>query len=141
MKRIGQGEFATLEVILMVTVIGILASIAVPRFNDITTRANTAKIQSDLAAIDTAITVYNMSESTPIAKGGKLSTLSKYLSDADKLQPPTSGKCYMGSNEAQNIPAAEYTIDTVEDAPRAVLGEGNTAGKFVYKPAAASTGG
>ena len=49
-----QRGFATLEVILMVMVIGILASIAVPRFNAVTTAANTAKIQADLSTIDTA---------------------------------------------------------------------------------------
>ena len=50
-----QRGFATLEVILMVMVIGILASIAVPRFSNVTASANTAKIQADLATIDTAI--------------------------------------------------------------------------------------
>ena len=41
-----QRGFATLEVILMVVIIGILATVAVPRFTDVTTKANTAKIQS-----------------------------------------------------------------------------------------------
>ena len=43
-----QKGFATLEVILMVTVIGILAAVAVPKFTDIAAKANTAKIQADL---------------------------------------------------------------------------------------------
>ena len=55
-----QKGFATLEVILMVVVIGILATIAVPRFTDVTTRANTAKIQADLSTIDSAISIYYM---------------------------------------------------------------------------------
>ena len=60
----GQKGFATLEVILMVVVIGILASIAVPRFTSVTTAANTAKIQADLTTIDTAIATYYMEYGT-----------------------------------------------------------------------------
>ena len=55
-----QRGFATLEVILMVMVIGILASIAVPRFTNITAKANTAKVQADLSTINTAIEIYYM---------------------------------------------------------------------------------
>ena len=136
MKRIGQGGFATLEVILMVTVIGILASIAVPRFNDITTRANTAKIQSDLTTIDTAIAVYNMNKSTSLTNDAGISVLSEYLDGADKLEPPTSGKCYMGSNTEAAIPTGGYKIKVEEGGKTyAVLG-GHSAAEFFYKPAA-----
>ena len=129
MKRLGQGGFATLEVILMVTVIGILASIAVPRFTDITARANTAKVQSDLTTIDTAISVYNLRTGGWPANVQELVT-SKDL--ADLPTPPTSGKIFMGSDTASNLPAAtEYTIDA--DDHRAVFGAENTAGKFYYK--------
>ena len=146
MKRIGQGGFATLEVILMVTVIGILASIAVPRFNDITTRANTAKIQADLTAIDTAIAVYNMSESTALSTSSDLSSLNKYLNDAGKLTPPDSGKCYIlnsGGTEstAESIPSGGYHFVDGTDGGnvRAALGT-HTSGDFVYKPAAGGGG-
>lgn len=145
MRRIGQGGFATLEVILMVTVIGILASIAVPRFNDITTRANTAKIQADLAAIDTAIAVYNMSEATALTASDGLSSLNKYLNDAGKLQPPDSGKCYIlnsggTASTAEAIPSGGYHFiaGTNGGGVRAALGE-HTSGDFVYKPAASGT--
>ena len=132
MKRLGQGGFATLEVILMVTVIGILAAIAVPRFEDITAKANTARIQSDLTTIDTAIALYQMNETTALAAGDSLSKLSKYLTDAESIKPPQSGKCYIGSNAAKEIPAKDYTIETSDGSLRAVLGTGNTAGKFYY---------
>ena len=124
MRRFGQGGFATLEVILMVTVLGILAAIAVPRFTDVTTRANTAKIQSDLTAIDTAIELYKLKEGTAPTS---MTALNGYLNDADKLEPPT-GKCYLGSSTEEDIPSGGYAIAD----GRAKLGN-YTAGDFIYK--------
>ena len=131
-----QRGFATLEVILMVMVIGILASIAIPRFTDITTQANTAKIQADLATIDTAISVYTMDgTNTALTTSSKISDLKDYLRDAENIKPPT-GKCYINGDE-KDIPAnSKYAIASVgtgTDAElRAVLAiDGNkTAGDF-----------
>lgn len=53
-----QKGFATLEIILMVMVVGILATMAVPQFEKVTASANTAKVQSDLAAINSAAAIY-----------------------------------------------------------------------------------
>ena len=107
---------------------GILAAIAVPRFTDVTTRANTAKIQSDLTALDTAIELYKMNNGS---EPSNLEVLNDYIKDADKLAPPDSGKCYIiGSSEAKAIPATAYSILD----GRAKLGD-HTAGDFVYKPA------
>ena len=135
-----QRGFATLEVILMVMVIGILASIAVPRFTNVTTRANTAKIQADLSTIDTAIAVYQMEQgddTTPsvdnLVEGGYLQ---------GKPQPP-SGSCYYeGGIKAISELGATNGYSNVEievgqtnkiKTWRAVLGTGNTADKF-YAP-------
>ena len=86
-----QKGFATLEVILMVMVIGVLATIAVPRFTNIATKANTAKIQSDLSSLDTAISIYYM-ENGSYPTG--LSQLSDYIKDVNNLKPPT-GSAYV----------------------------------------------
>lgn len=121
-----QRGFATLEVILMVMVIGILASIAVPRFNNVTTAANTAKVQSDLATIDTAVAIYimeNGSSSVPTTVSG----LSDYLQDADNLTPP-KGDVYI-DGESKPVPATSYVIQKVDNDWRATLG-GKTAGAF-----------
>ena len=88
-----QKGFATLEVILMVMVIGILASIAVPRFTSVTTAANTAKIQSDLSTINTAIAIYYMEHGKYPATNDKLSVLSDYLQSTDIKVP--SGSAYI----------------------------------------------
>lgn len=134
MRRLGQGGFATLEVILMVTVIGILASIAVPRFTDITARANTAKVQSDLTTIDTAIAVYNL------RTGGWPATPQALVDSkdlADLPTPPTSGSIFVGSDTATAIPtsATAYSINTDH---RATF-DGKTAGEYYYKTPTSGT--
>ena len=140
MRRIGQGGFATLEVILMVTVIGILASIAVPRFNDITTRANTAKVQADLTTIDTAIAVYNM------RTGGYPSTVKALVTSKDLSDEPTPprGKVYLADGTIATI--ANNDAYGLNDG-RAVLNS-KTAGDYNYdssktysEPAAGGGGG
>lgn len=132
-KVMNQRGFATLEVILMVMVIGILASIAVPRFTNITTAANTAKIQADLSTIDTAIAVYYMEHgSYPTA----LNQLTDYLRGAEGELKPPSGKCYLNGNAtATDVPAEAYTIQAASgnNEARAICGTGNTAEKF-YTP-------
>ena len=124
-----QKGFATLEVIMMVVVIGILATIAVPRFTDVTTKANTAKIQSDLSTIDTAIQMYNM-ETGQWPTTDYENELKPYLNDFPK--PPT-GSAFIGKNNKYTIPdGAKYvvTADTDTTNPhRATLGN-KTAGDF-----------
>ena len=117
-----QKGFATLEVILMVTVLGILAAVAVPRFTDVTTKANTAKIQSDLVTLDSAIQIYYMENGEyPTA----ISNLSDYVNDTDNLKPPTGSAFINGT--ATKITATSYAIDTTNH--RATL-DSNTAGSF-----------
>ena len=121
-----QRGFATLEVILMVMVIGILASVAVPRFNEVTTAANTAKIQSDLSTIDTAISIYYMDNGTYPTKVGDLTD---YLKDADKIKPPT-GHAYIDGTKTK-ISATAYAITSEGEGKesRATL-DGKKAGEF-----------
>ena len=130
-----QRGFATLEVILMVMVIGILASIAVPRFTSVTTAANTAKIQSDLATINTAIAVYQLEHGKYPTTSDKVSVLSDYIQGANTLKPP-SGSAYIKGASGEPVETtisgdygfAAVTGSTVSEV-RAALGS-NTADKF-----------
>ena len=134
-----QKGFATLEVILMVMVIGILASIAVPRFTSVTTAANTAKIQADLSTIDTAIAVYYMEHGSYPTQ---LNQLSDYLRGADGNLKPPSGQCYLdGSTTAVDVPDTDYTIQAASgnDEARAICGTSNTAEKFYVPKKSATT--
>lgn len=105
-----QRGFATLEVILMVMVIGILASIAVPRFTSITAAANTAKIQSDLSTLDTAIAIYIMENGVP-SSAPTLTTLAPYLKDSADIKPPTGKALINGTQE--EIKGTAYSFEQV----------------------------
>ena len=118
-----QKGFATLEVILMVMVIGILASIAVPRFSTMTAAANTARIQADLSTIDTAIAVYYLDKGT---NPGSLDDLKDYFQGQTAPTPPT-GKYYLnGTIQDEELTAqSKYGITGSGSDARACL-EGTT---------------
>ncbi len=129
-----QRGFATLEVILMVMVIGILASIAIPRFTNVTAAANTAKIQSDLATINTAIAIYQMEHGSYPKTSDKISVLSEYIQGVNNLKPP-SGSAYIkgtsGEPTATTI-SGDYgfaEVNSTTGEVEAALGT-NTADKF-----------
>ncbi|MBR1728283.1 MAG: hypothetical protein IJ728_02025 [Selenomonadaceae bacterium] len=93
--RLNERGFATLEVILMITVLGILSAVAIPRFTAMTTSANTAKVQADLSTLDTAIGLYQMDNGIAPTSKDQLST---YVQDIDSLAPP-KGKIYINTQD------------------------------------------
>ena len=101
-----QKGFATLEVILMVVVIAILASIAVPRFSEVSAKANTAKIQADLSTIDTAIAVYQLEKGKDPDNIAALVT-DGYLQDTPK---PPKGYAYINGTKSTD----EFSADNYE---------------------------
>ena len=130
-----QRGFATLEVILMVMVIGILASIAVPRFNSVTAAANTAKIQADLSTLDTAISLYYMDNGSYPDEGNITaeSPLKEYIKDIGNLKPPTGSAYIDGKETPISSSATSYAITAgasgTNEESRATL-DGKNAGAF-----------
>lgn len=134
--RLNERGFATLEVILMITVLGILAAVAIPRFSSITASANTAKVQSDLSTLDTAIALYQMDYGKAPSK---LGDLSDYIQNISNLKPP-SGNAYVDGTETDlSTISSEYTIKTIDNDPRAALG--NYTSEDFAKPKSSSSGG
>ncbi|WP_302296427.1 competence type IV pilus major pilin ComGC [Mitsuokella multacida] len=120
--RQNEAGFTLIGMLIAVGIVAILAMIAVPKFTSAIASANTAKIQSDLSTLDTAVALYEIDNgATPSA----LADLKEYLQDAD-VKPPT-GKCYLNGKEAP-VPDKVYSI---KDG-RAYCGAGNTVGAF-YK--------
>ena len=122
--KLNERGFATLEVILMITVLGILSAVAIPRFTAITTSANTAKVQADLSTLDTAIALYQM-DNGKVPK--QISDLKDYVQNADKMKPPT-GPVYVNGDE-KDLSSSKYAISTADNNPRATLG-GYTSDKI-----------
>ena len=106
MRKLGEDGFSMLEVIMTVVLLGILSSIAVPRFANATIAANTAKIQTDLQTLDTAIAIYE------VEKGKyptKLDDLAEYVTDLENLKPP-KGECNLKAGGTAEINEEKYTV-------------------------------
>ena len=121
-----QKGFATLEIILMVMVVAILATMAVPQFEKITAQANTSKVQSDLAAIQSAAAVYQM-EKGEVATYDKLTTNNATYFENGAPQAPT-GKIYVDGTLTQ-IGTTGYGLTTDGKATF----EGKTAEHFTSR--------
>ena len=127
-----QRGFATLEIIMVVVIIGILATIAVPNFSNVTEKANTAKIQSDLTTIDTAIQMYYM-------ENGKYPSKVSELTDAGYLMDtptPPKGKAFVNGTSTEisgSYDIIDKTIsgtgESAKTTKRAAIGT-NVAGDF-----------
>ena len=60
----GKGGFTLIEVLIVIIIIGILATIAVPQFANMITRARLAEAWSGLGAGRAAVEVYNLENNT-----------------------------------------------------------------------------
>lgn len=104
-----QRGFTLLEMMIVIVILGILATVAIPKYNNSITSANTAKVQSDLQVLNTAINMH-------IIQYGKdpaaLKDLAEYVDNLASLKPP-QGKCFIRTGETSTITITakdEYTL-------------------------------
>jgi prepilin-type N-terminal cleavage/methylation domain-containing protein len=106
-KNINQKGFTLVELMVVIAILGVLSSIAIPKFTETTIGVNTVKIQADLRTIDSASVIYQTQE-------GSLPANVQSLVDKNllvELPKPPKGKCYINT-ESKDIPVADYTIET-----------------------------
>lgn len=104
-NRQNEAGFTLIGMLIAVGIVAILAMIAVPKFTSAIASANTAKIQSDLSTLNTAIAVYEIDNGTAPTN---IEDLAEYLQDTN-IKPP-SGQCYVEGKLA-DVGADAYTID------------------------------
>ena len=102
-----QKGFTMIEMLIVMSIIGILSMVAVPRFANSLYLANTAKVQSDLQVLNTSIVMYQ-------AQNGKypsnLTTdMNDYIVDISKLKPP-AGKCFLRDGSTLEISDTSYQL-------------------------------
>ncbi|SDP48940.1 type II secretion system protein [Selenomonas ruminantium] len=126
-----QDGFSLLGVLIAVAIVAVMASMAVPRFAATIATANTAKVQSDLAALDAAIAVYQL-------ENGKdpqaVSDLKEYISDIGRLKPP-HGDCKLSDGTVLPMTSGKYELKKVKEEGTNIENmratcEGHTSGEF-----------
>lgn len=120
----GEAGFSLLGILIAVMIIGIMATIAVPRFNSVIASANTAKVQADLTTLDTAIAIYQTEKGTQPAAIGDLNG---YVTDLDNLKPP-QGTCNLRDGTTITVSDKSYALSN--DTEKRATCAGHTAGDF-----------
>ena len=128
-----QQGFTLIEVLVVCTMLGILAAIAVPKFTNSLAMANTAKLQTDLQTLDAAIVMYQMENGKDPAA---VSDLADYVTDIDRLKPPV-GKCRLKDGKTVEIKDTAYSLkdvsgakDNTETVQKRAVCDDMTAGYF-----------
>ena len=130
-QRLNQKGFTLVELMVVIAILGILAAIAIPKFSDSTSAANTAKIAADLRTIDSALVMYQ-------ANGGVVATGTTVaaLKTAGLLvdEPKTPAGLYYLNGTKQTTALTKGTSYLIDAAKvRAYLtNSANTSDKF-YK--------
>ena len=63
--------FTLIELMVVISIIGLLAAIVLPRFTDVTADAKVANVQGNLASLRTSIEMFNVkNEGYPAYSGG-----------------------------------------------------------------------
>lgn len=124
-KRLGnQSGFTLIEIMVVVVIIGILASVVVPRIMDNPDKARTAKAKNDIRALEGAMDLYRLDNFTYPSTDEGLEALVTMPSSSPanwkqggyikKLNSDPWGNDYLYDNEDGNIVIYTYGADGVE---------------------------
>ena len=101
-----QRGFTMLEMLIVISIAGVLAAVAVPRFTNAIALANTARVQSDLQVLNAAIVMYQAENG---AYPTKIENLDSYVLDVVNVKPP-KGKCQLRDGNIIDVTDTAYAL-------------------------------
>lgn len=110
--RKNEKGFTLLELMVVLSILGVLTMLAVPKFSSSVAVANTVRIQADLQTINTAIAVYQAQNG--VYPQNIITDLSPYLSDATRVAPP-QGDCFLRDGTKLTITDKTYALTATHD--------------------------
>ena len=110
--------FSLIEVLLAVTIIGLIAAAALPKAAHVMAVSRTQRVIADLQTLDAAVVMYETEKGkAPQAVGD----LSDYVRSIDKVKPP-QGSTIIVKDSEHKVAAASYDLtDKDKDGKRATL--------------------
>ena len=116
-KRLSNRKgFTLVELLVVISIIGILSAIAIPKFTDATKTARGAKIQADLRTIDSASQIYYASA------GSYPGTVSALVTQNLLAAEPTAPVGAWATQKASGTVASGTTTYSINASGRAQLG-------------------
>ncbi len=103
-----QRGFTLLEMLIVISIAGVLAAVAVPRFTNSIALANTARIQSDLQVLNSAIVLYQAEKGEWPTK---IEQLSEYVINIEGVKPP-KGDFKTRDGKTLTVKKGSYEIDS-----------------------------
>ena len=131
LKRLfaNQRGFTLLEMLIVISIVGVLAAVAVPRFTNAVALANTARIQSDLQVLNAAVVMYQTEKGT---NPTDIKDLGAYVLDIDNVKPP-KGECRLKDGSSLTVKATSYgLVSDAKDGMQATC-EGKKLSEFWRK--------
>ena len=128
-QRLNQKGFTLVELMVVIAILGVLAAIALPKFTDSTTSANTAKAQADLRTIDSAIVMYQAQEGTTPPNADDTDALVKANLLVEQPKPPVGDVYCTAAGEGKTKITIAKDDEYAISGGRAVL-KGHTSDTF-----------
>ena len=110
-RPLDEEGFTLLEMLLVICIIGVLAAVAVPKFSQSMTLANTSKIQADLSTLNTAVGLYRAEKGVDPTE---LKQLKDYIVNLDALKPP-SGSYFLRAGKTEEKAGTSYALTKGSD--------------------------